>query len=269
MNIKTFLTTVLIAVLLLGCGKEHDQPAQAEEKSTQVAAEDVSPATTADVNPQADGEGTPLEGLFSYMADAPQFKDCRTGKTFPVAMAGPYIELENAYLKSGIIPGESIKVSLEGRFLERPDPDGKGNIIMLIVDSFITLMDSTDCTPTADAELVNTYWRLVEVNGSAVELQQVEPETQREPHMVLSIEDSRVHGFAGCNNFFGKYQLENDSLTFSALGSTMMACPQGMDTEQAFLNALGETTRAEVSGLFLDLYAGNSKTARFEAVYLP
>jgi len=269
MNTKTFLTTVLLAVLLFGCGKEQDQPVQTAEAPAQLVVEDAASDSAPDSTPQADGEATPLEGLFSYMADAPQFKDCRTGKAFPVAMAGPYIELENAYLNSGIVPGESIKVSLEGRFLERPNPDGKGNKIMLIVDSFIELMDSTGCTPTADAELVNTYWRLVEVNGVAVVLQQDEPEVQREPHMVLSIEDSRVHGFSGCNNFFGKYQLENDSLTFSALGSTMMACPQGMDTEQAFLNALGETTRAEVSGLFLDLYAGDSKTARFEAVYLP
>jgi heat shock protein HslJ len=52
------------------------------------------------------------------------------------------------------------------------------------------------------------------------------------------------------------------------MGSTMMACPQGMDTEQGFLAALGSTTYYKISGLFLELYANEQLLARFEAIYL-
>lgn len=34
-----------------------------------------------------------FEGMFSYMADAARFSDCRTGRAFPVSMEGAYIEL--------------------------------------------------------------------------------------------------------------------------------------------------------------------------------
>ena len=87
--------------------------------------------------------------------------------------------------------------------------------------------------------------------------------------MILATENSRVHGNAGCNNFFGQFEEKQSDLTFSALGSTMMACPpQAMDTERGFLAALEATTRYEISGLFLELFAEEQLLARLEAVYL-
>jgi len=52
------------------------------------------------------------------------------------------------------------------------------------------------------------------------------------------------------------------------MASTLMACPQGMDTEQAFLQVLSETRRATISGQFLELHSDDNLLARFEAVYL-
>ena len=86
--------------------------------------------------------------------------------------------------------------------------------------------------------------------------------------MILAGAESRVHGNAGCNNFFGQFKTSENTLTFSAMGSTMMACPQAMDTERDFLAALGATTRYEISGLFLKLYAEDQLLAQLEAVYL-
>jgi len=85
----------------------------------------------------------------------------------------------------------------------------------------------------------------------------------------LSAEETRVNGFAGCNRFFGQYVLDGTKLSFSALGSTMMACPEGMDTELAFLRALNETDRMELDNLSLLLYSTDRLVARLEAVYLP
>jgi copper homeostasis protein (lipoprotein) len=211
-----------------------------------------------------ESEGMELEGMFRYMADAALFRDCRTGKVFPVSMEGAYIELERAYLNSEIEGGKEAKVKLRGRYLERPPMEGDRNIVKLIVDSFETISPDETCEPTVHAELLNTYWKLVELGDKKVTTR----EGRREAHLILSAAEGRAHGNAGCNNYFGQYRLDGEELGFSAMGSTMMACPDGMDTERAFLDALGKADRFAIKGQFLELYHGEERLARFEAVYL-
>jgi heat shock protein HslJ len=117
---------------------------------------------------------------------------------------------------------------------------------------------------TQHASLLDTYWKLLELQGEPV----VTPGSMREAHLILASSESRAHGFSGCNNFFGGYKNDGGSLSFSAMGATMMACAEGMETEQAFLKALSETTRATISGQFMELYADDLLLARFEAIYL-
>lgn len=219
---------------------------------------------------EPDGGGEPagleLRGQFSYMADATNFRDCNTGKIFPVEMSGQYIELERAYLNSGKEPGSELTVDLVGRFLERPGMGGNSSIIMLIVDEFKQISENQDCVPLHHAELFNTYWKLIELKGKPV-LSDPSAGQQREAHMELNGTERRINGHGGCNRFFGQFTLEGDKLAFTGLGSTMMACPAGMEDEQAFLLALGETNRAEVSGLFLQLFKDDQILARFEAIH--
>jgi uncharacterized lipoprotein YbaY/heat shock protein HslJ len=214
--------------------------------------------------PVVEDDGMALEGMFRYMADAAMFRDCRTNKTFPVSMEGEYIELERAYLNSGIEPGAEAMIRVRGRLLERPAMEGNNNTIKLIVDSFEKILLEETCAPMTHADLIDTYWRLLEVDGTKVQT----AEGRKEPHLILASAESRAHGNAGCNNYFGQYQVEGEALSFAAVGSTMMACIDGMDTEQAFLAALGSTNRYVIEGLFLELYADDVLLARFEAVYL-
>jgi len=246
-----FTTDTRVPVLTRGGGREAHLVLVAVNRA-------VAPA------PATETQGMELEGMFRYMADAALFRDCRTNKSFPVAMEGAYIELERAYLNSGSEGGKEVMVQLRGRYLERPAMEGNRNEVKLIVDKLEKLDPKKTCAPTVHAELQNTYWKVIELDGKAVST----PEGMREAHVILASEGSRAHGHAGCNNFFGSFETSEDKLSFSALGSTMMACPEGMDTEQAFLQALGETTRYEISGQFLTLYAEDHPLARLEAVYL-
>jgi heat shock protein HslJ len=179
-------------------------------------------------------------------------------------MEGQYLELERAYLNSGIEPGSEIMASVQGRLLERPPMEGNINEVKLIVDIFNNLLPDKTCTPSTSAELAGTYWKLIELGGDAV----TPAEGMKEAHVILASGDSSVKGFAGCNNFFGQFETIDDALTFSAMGSTMMACPEGMDTEQGFFTTLGATTRYRINGLILELYADQELLARLEAVYL-
>ncbi len=205
-----------------------------------------------------------LTGMYRYMADAAIFRDCRNNKTYPVSMEGGYIELERAYLDSGVSAGDEVMIKLRGRLLERPGMEENTSKVSLIVDSLEKLVPDETCAPSVHAELSGTYWRLDQLQGKPVKT----PEGMKEAHMILANAESRVHGNAGCNNFFGQFTSKDDTLSFSALGSTMMACPAAMDTEQSFLAALGNTTHYKISGLFLELYKGDQLLATLEAVYL-
>ena len=56
-----------------------------------------------------------------------------------------------------------------------------------------------------NADIVNKYWKLVELNGKAV---QMSASDKREPHIILHIDSNRISGTGGCNNFVGTYELQ-------------------------------------------------------------
>jgi copper homeostasis protein (lipoprotein) len=212
---------------------------------------------------ETDQDSIELQGMFSYTASAAQFRDCHTGKSFPVAKVGPYTRLEQAYLDSGIEPGNELMVAIRGRYLARPTGDENASeVVMLVVDAFEKAMDSGDCTSAGTAQLRGTYWKLLEIEGKSI----TTPQDRKDVHMLLAGDGSAVQGFAGCNSFFGQYSSSGEALTFSGLGSTMMACPEGMDTEVAFLQVLGETSRAVIDGKYLQLYVEDRLLARLEAI---
>jgi heat shock protein HslJ len=97
----------------------------------------------------------------------------------------------------------------------------------------------------------------------------VVPANAREPHIVLHTADSRVAGSGGCNRMMGGYVLEGEKLTFTKMASTMMACPEGMDQERAFAEALGRARSFRLTGAQFELYNEADKViARFEATTL-
>jgi uncharacterized lipoprotein YbaY/heat shock protein HslJ len=205
-----------------------------------------------------------LEGMFRYMADAALFRDCRSNKVFPVSMEGAYIELERAYLNSGIEAGNEVMVELSGRFLERPAMEGNHNEVKLIVDDFDNLLIENSCAPDVHAKLAGTYWKLLELGNIEVKTK----DNRREAHMILALQDSRVKGHTGCSRLFGHFDTHEDSLVFYDLAPAESTCTQGLKTESAFLAALEATTRYEISGLIMNIYQQDQSLARFEAVYL-
>jgi putative lipoprotein len=116
-----------------------------------------------------------------------------------------------------------------------------------------------------EASLTNTYWKLTEIDGQPAIL----GAGQRELHMVLTSEGNHVRGFSGCNRFTGDYARNENQLRFKPLAATRMACPEGMEQEQHFLESLGEVVRFTISGDSLALYSGDERLIlRFEAVAL-
>jgi copper homeostasis protein (lipoprotein) len=120
--------------------------------------------------------------------------------------------------------------------------------------------------PKSQAQLIETYWKAVELEGKPVEVKA----GTREPHMVLRSDKNAVNGFSGCNTFRGAYEMNGESLRFKNMASTLMAClPAGGDTEKNFLSAINATASQRISGETLELRDQDSKVrARFESRYM-
>ncbi|WP_342595404.1 META domain-containing protein [Salinicola lusitanus] len=116
--------------------------------------------------------------------------------------------------------------------------------------------------PAASEALVGTYWKLMTLDGEPVPV----ADNQREAHLVLDAQ-GRVAGSTGCNRLMGGYRMEGDTLTFSQLASTRMACPGEMATlEQGWLATLSETAHYSISGQSLVLKDAADRTlARLKA----
>jgi heat shock protein HslJ len=122
--------------------------------------------------------------------------------------------------------------------------------------------DTAPAVTTTAPQLEGTYWRLVAIGDTPVPA----ANTEREAHIILNAASRQATGSGGCNRMFGTYTLNGDALSFSGVGSTKMACPGAMETENAFLPALARVAKWRSSGQQLELLdAAGSVVARFEA----
>lgn len=117
--------------------------------------------------------------------------------------------------------------------------------------------------PKGEAELTNTYWRLAEMNGKAVET----PVDARDVFIRLNTRRGKLEGFTGCNTIEGTHsEGRKGAIQFSAL-TTLMACEDRMDVEQYVLKALSKANRYLINDKHLLLYNDNYLLAVFEARY--
>jgi heat shock protein HslJ len=99
--------------------------------------------------------------------------------------------------------------------------------------------------------VTNTKWTLTDqVSGSKTP--------------TLNIEDKRISGNGGCNNFFAEATVDANNGTFLVgnVGSTRMAC-NDLKTEQNFFNLLEQANKYTVKDGYLELYKDNLLLLRF------
>ncbi|MBI1281613.1 MAG: META domain-containing protein [Anaerolineaceae bacterium] len=64
----------------------------------------------------------------------------------------------------------------------------------------------------------------------------------------LTFTQDGISGSSGCNTYFGQFQYDIDKLTFSGIGSTLVACPDTtMAQENAYLDALRTATSYSIN----------------------
>lgn len=202
-----------------------------------------------------------LQGMYTYMADAGIFVDCATHEQWPVAHEADNATLEREYGKAKIAPGAPLLVTIEGGLDLRPKVDGRGKETTLIVGRFVRSWPRETCGSMEPVTLEDTTWALLELKGKTITV----TVNDKAPYLELNSKKASAYGFGGCNRFFGSYETSGRSLAFGAMGATRMACPEGMDAEQELFAVLASTTRYEIHGSKLMLFADKALVARFEA----
>jgi heat shock protein HslJ len=69
-----------------------------------------------------------------------------------------------------------------------------------------------------------------------------------------------VIGNGGCNNFFGTYSQDGETLTFGPLASTKKACLGKMEAETVFMNAVQNARAFEATHLEMSLKDDKGET---------
>lgn len=115
--------------------------------------------------------------------------------------------------------------------------------------------------------LEGTVWTLVSYGDPS------DPKAVLEDSEITAEFDSAegtVKGSAGCNSYFGSYEVDGDTITFGLLGATLMAClePEGiMQQESAYLAALDSAVTYRIEGDKLELRdADGKRVAQFIAL---
>lgn len=82
---------------------------------------------------------------------------------------------------------------------------------------------------------------------------------------MLSLDEAqKINGFAGCNRFFGSYELSESKIQFSGIGSTKMFCQDKSATEDKYLKALSEVQSFRSGSGKLFLLAGEKTVLEFK-----
>ncbi len=234
---------------------------------------DVNSGQPLDGDLKTDGSLQPLDldqlligGMMIYMADAAIIEECTTGTVFPIATEGDYLALESAYLADRAEPGAPLYVMIEGGIAMLEGMEGPARQTV-VVNKFIRTRPGVSCErQKADAGLRNTFWRLDQLDGTAVSADGA----KQEPHLLLETgETGGYRATVGCNLMRGRVQVDEASVSFSAAASTMMACPAPLDElERQLGQTLSEVSSFDIVGDSL-VFSDDTGAARavFTAVY--
>ena len=99
--------------------------------------------------------------------------------------------------------------------------------------------------PTLDNSELIKEWTVIKIKG----LEQL----SSSPTMIFEKEDTKVAGFAGCNNYFSTYTVSGNNLSLGPAGATRKLCPD-MSVEDVFFKNLPLIARFEIVKKELYLY---------------
>jgi heat shock protein HslJ len=105
-----------------------------------------------------------------------------------------------------------------------------------------------------DTSLAGSSWDVIALNNQTGGVQSVVIDS--DPTLIFD-EDLGVSGSTGCNNFFGIYSTDGDTIEFTGIGATEMYCEDTAEQETWMLAALADATTYTVNSQTLELFDEN------------
>ena len=152
---------------------------------------------------------------------------------------------------------ESKRVEVTGTIHHRHGVE-TGKRSVLSVSSIKEVEDATQApSETASFSLPGSEWLLEDLGGSGV-IDNIQA-------TLVFPEAGKIAGFGSCNRFFGPVEIHGDAMKIGPLGSTRMACPEAvMSQETKYLAALQAAERFEWTEPYLLIHCkGPENPLRF------
>ena len=125
---------------------------------------------------------------------------------------------------------------------------------------YLTVLLSIFSCSTIDNSLEDRKWYLTEIEGD----NNIIVINEKNPFIEFDFESSKISGNTSCNNFFMDYTIDNNNIHFGPIATTKMACPDVIDQEYRFLNALERIDSLEISNNVLFLYENEIPILKFK-----
>jgi len=138
--------------------------------------------------------------------------------------------------------GYEYELVIKAERVENPPADASS-----IKWTLVSVESKEHVAESGTVQLEDTDWVLVSYMDQEGVLAEPLPGT----NTTTQFQDGQVNGNAGCNNFFGSYEVDGHNLSVGPLASTEMFCgspPGVMEQENAYLAALGSAASFAIEG---------------------
>lgn len=182
-----------------------------------------------------------IEGMLTYMADAPSIVECQTGLRFPVVMTPEWLEVERTYLASTTLGGSYLLTHADVTLSWETPEEGPARH-QLRFQNLKRVQPAATCGSPV-AELEHHEWDIVELDGvpsSDLDVMLVRP--------YIRFSGQQLSGHSGCNVMAGPIQLEGNQLSFGPIASTRMFCQDAATIENRFLQLFDEAVYSSLEG---------------------
>lgn len=106
--------------------------------------------------------------------------------------------------------------------------------------------------------ILNNQWKLIELNGKSLTNENVNVT------LTLNAANHQVNGNGGCNNYFGNYKLDGNTIEISNVGATKMFCVETANIEDEFFNTLKDKSDIKVTDSQLIFSKGGKTVLIFQ-----
>lgn len=120
---------------------------------------------------------------------------------------------------------------------------------------------NSSASPAILKEITDVTWKITLINSDVI------PSSVSNYYLKLNASKGTFESKAGCNQLFGEFQLKDNFISFSKIGSTKMYCADTIAIENSFITILSKTSKVVVvdSSKFI-LLNDDMVIAQFELV---